>query len=103
MPGEWELVVDQYPFFGESGAPFDPATDLRGEYFTVSNAPIVFSCDPAAIKAAAAASAADAALIHQPSRSSTRSSCSRVCSPPRPRPVWRTSCSARRWQSLASE
>ncbi len=65
MPGEWELVLDQYPFWDGDGAAFDSNVDIRGAYFTVSNAPIVFSCDPAAIKAAAAQSAAEAALIHK--------------------------------------
>jgi MYXO-CTERM domain-containing protein len=49
-PGSYELVIDQYPFFGSFG-PEDWRTG--GVEFTVSNAPIVFSVDVAAIKAAA--------------------------------------------------
>lgn len=48
-PGSYEFVVDQYPFGGSLGS-----EDLRtGAAFSVSNAPIVFSVDVAAIKAAA--------------------------------------------------
>jgi len=47
--GKWEIVLDHHPY--ESWT----AADLRtGHAFTVSNAPTVFSVDPAAIKAAAA-------------------------------------------------
>ena len=49
VPGQYDLVVDQFPFFGGLGA-----EDLRVENaFTVSNAPIVFSVNVAAIKGAA--------------------------------------------------
>ena len=49
-PGQYELVVDQYPFFGAFGA-----EDHRtfGVAFTVTNAPVVWSVDPNAIKNAA--------------------------------------------------
>jgi MYXO-CTERM domain-containing protein len=53
VPGEYEVVMDQYPFWLGQSAAFDPAVDLRGAYFTVVDAPIVYSVDPAAIKAAA--------------------------------------------------
>lgn len=64
-PGEYEIVLDQTPFFDPDNAGFDPTRDIRGVYFTVSNAPIVLSCNPAAIKAAAAQAAADAAMIEK--------------------------------------
>ncbi|AKT41374.1 MYXO-CTERM sorting domain-containing protein [Chondromyces crocatus] len=52
MPGQYEIVIDQYPF---SGA-FNPATDYRtgGVAFRVSDAPMVLSVDVGAIKLAAA-------------------------------------------------
>jgi MYXO-CTERM domain-containing protein len=47
--GKWEIVLDHHPYGTWTG------TDLRtGHAFTVSDAPTVFSVDPAAIKAAAA-------------------------------------------------
>lgn len=53
VPGEYEIVMDQHPFWVGQGAAFDPAVDLRGAYFTVADGPIVYSVDPTAIKAAA--------------------------------------------------
>lgn len=48
-PGQYDLVIDQWPFGGAFGA-----EDLRQtNAFSVSNAPIVFSVNPAAIKLAA--------------------------------------------------
>lgn len=64
-PGRYEIVLDQYPFFMPDGAAFDPGVDVRGAYFTVSNAPIQFSCNPAMIKAAALQAAQEAALIQK--------------------------------------
>lgn len=63
FPGQYEIVLDQYPFNDPQGAPFDPALDLRGVYITVSNEPVVFSCNPAEIKMAAQNSADDAKMI----------------------------------------
>lgn len=49
IPGQYDLVIDQWPFGGGFGA-----EDLRlTNAFSVSNAPIVFSVDVAAIKGAA--------------------------------------------------
>jgi MYXO-CTERM domain-containing protein len=49
IPGQYDLVIDQFPFFGAFGA-----EDYRLENaFSVSNAPIVFSVDVNAIKGAA--------------------------------------------------
>jgi MYXO-CTERM domain-containing protein len=64
-PGQYEIVLDQTPFWDPDNSWFDPSRDIRGVYFNVSNAPIVFSCDPAAIKFAAAQSAHDAAMIQR--------------------------------------
>ncbi len=60
-PGQYELVIDQYPFFGGFGA-----EDYRtgGSTITVSNAPVVFSVNPAAIKAAAMDGLKQAAAIY---------------------------------------
>jgi MYXO-CTERM domain-containing protein len=56
VPGQYDLVIDQFPFFGAFGA-----EDLRQENaFSVSNAPIVFSVDVAAIKGAAMQGLAEA-------------------------------------------
>lgn len=61
MPGQYDLVIDQWPF----DAPFG-AEDLREpNAFTVSNAPIVFSVDVAAIKAAAVQGLAYALSLQQ--------------------------------------
>jgi hypothetical protein len=64
-PGQYEIVLDQYPFHDPDNAPFDPAVDVRGAYFTVADVPPVLSCDPAAIKAAALAAAAEGAGIQR--------------------------------------
>lgn len=60
-PGQYELVIDQYPFFGAFGA-----EDYRtgGTTIVVSNAPVVFSVNPAAIKAAAMDGLKQAAAIN---------------------------------------
>jgi len=51
VPGQYDLVIDQFPFFGGFGA-----EDLRVEQaFIVSNAPVVWSVDTQAIKDAAVA------------------------------------------------
>jgi hypothetical protein len=53
-PGTYEIVLDQYPFFTDTPT-FGPEDWRSGPsgYFTVSNAPIVFSVDPQKIKDAA--------------------------------------------------
>lgn len=52
--GKYEFVIDNHPFFMGDGAAFDPNKDLRtGHAFTVSDAPTVWSVDPAMIKAEA--------------------------------------------------
>jgi hypothetical protein len=52
--GQYEFVIDNYPFFIDQMSPFDPGKDLRTGYaFSVSNAPIVYSVDPTKIKAEA--------------------------------------------------
>ncbi|MCA9709518.1 MAG: PKD domain-containing protein, partial [Myxococcales bacterium] len=49
IPGQYDLVIDQWPFFGAFGA-----EDLRvTNAFTVSNAPLVYSVNVQAIKDAA--------------------------------------------------
>lgn len=60
VPGQYDLVIDQFPFFGPFGG-----EDLRVEdAFSVSNAPIVFSVDTAAIKAGAMDGLAAAQSLH---------------------------------------
>lgn len=60
IPGQYDLVIDQFPFFGGFGA-----EDYQLENaFTVSNAPIVFSVNVAAIKAAAMQGLAQAQALH---------------------------------------
>ncbi len=60
-PGQYDLVIDQFPF----GGGFNPAEDLRvTNAFTVSNAPLVFSVDVAAIKGAAVDGLAYAQALH---------------------------------------
>lgn len=50
IPGQYDLVIDQWPFFGAFSA-----EDYRlDNAFTVSNAPLVYSVNVAMIKAAAA-------------------------------------------------
>lgn len=52
--GQYEFVIDNYPFWDDMKSPFDPGKDLRTGYaFSVSNAPIVYSVDPTKIKAEA--------------------------------------------------
>lgn len=52
MPGQYEIVIDQYPF-DDTSPGFGPEDYRTGVPFTVTNAPIVFSVDPAMIKKAA--------------------------------------------------
>lgn len=60
VPGQYDLVIDQFPFFGAFGA-----EDLREvNAFSVSNAPIVFSVDVAAIKGAAMQGLAQAQALN---------------------------------------
>lgn len=60
VPGQYDLVIDQFPFFGAFGA-----EDLREtNAFSVSNAPIVFSVNVAAIKGAAMDGLAAAQSLH---------------------------------------
>lgn len=60
IPGQYDLVIDQFPFFGGLGA-----EDYQLENaFTVSNAPIVFSVNVAAIKGAAMQGLAQAQALH---------------------------------------
>jgi hypothetical protein len=63
--GQYEFVIDNYPFNKDQGAPFEPGLDNRtGEIFNVSSAPTVFSVDPTAIKAAAAKGLLEAAALN---------------------------------------
>ena len=60
IPGQYDLVVDQFPFFGGFGP-----EDLREvNAFTVTNAPLVFSVNVAAIKGAAMEGLAQAQALH---------------------------------------
>lgn len=61
VPGQYDLVIDQWPFGGAFGA-----EDLRQtNAFSVTNAPIVWSVNPAAIKLAAVDGLAYALALQQ--------------------------------------
>ena len=63
--GQYEFTIDNYPFFKDQGAAYDPGDDSRSGYaFTVTNAPTVFSVDPGKIKAAAAQGLLEAAYLN---------------------------------------
>jgi MYXO-CTERM domain-containing protein len=59
-PGHYDLVINQYPFTGGFGV-----EDLRATgAITVTDAPLVYTCDPAAIKAAGMMGLAQAGALH---------------------------------------
>lgn len=60
VPGQYDLVIDQWPFFGD----FGPEDYQNLNAITVTNAPLVFSVDVAAIKGAAADGLAYAQALH---------------------------------------
>lgn len=60
IPGQYGLLLDEYPFGGSVG-PEDVLNDFA---FTVTNAPIVFSVNPALIKAAAVEGLASANALY---------------------------------------
>jgi hypothetical protein len=63
--GQYEFVIDNYPFFKDQMAAFDPLDDNRtGVVFSVSNAPTVFSVDVNMIKGAAAQGLLAAAQLY---------------------------------------